>query len=886
MAMDGAGNLYVADHANNQVIELPFGSFTQRTVVSSGLASPTAVALDGAGNLYISDTGNGRVAVVPNEQTGLNGLDISTVDIAGLGAPIGIAVDGSGNLYVADGIANDVIEVPPGGGTPATIASALPSPWGVAVDSSGNVYVSANNAVTEYQPPFTGTPIPVGSGYSNPHGVAVDASGTVWVADTGNSRIVRVAPAGGSQATLAFPGTANPQSVAADAAGNLYVTSAGSVYVLNRTQSPALVFGNTFVGSTSGPQTLTVSDAGNQLLTISSLALSANFTQIPSGETDCTASTQLSSSAQCSIAVAFAPILSGTLTGSFSVTDNALNNPASVQAVPLSGIALQVAQTITFPAIPPQTYGVGSIALNAIASSGLPVSYAVTSGPATVSNTGPYSNVLIVTGVGSVSVQATQVGNAQFAAAVPVSQTFTVSQAVPAVTFTQNAPATALYNSSFTVAATSNSGSPVSFSSSGVCTNTGATFTMTSGTGTCRVTATSAATTDYLAASSMQSTTAGKIPSIITFTGAPATASYQSTFAVATTSNSGVTAAIKAAGACSISGSTVTMTSGNGACTLGATWATNNNYLGASATQSTNAVRIAQVVAFTGAPATAPYQSTFTVIATTNSGIAPTITASGSCSIGGNTVTITSGSGTCAMGASWVQNSDYLSAAASQSTTVAKATPVVTFTGAPATAPYKSTFTVTATANSGVTPSLAGTVGVCSISAANVTMTGSSGTCITKATWPATAYYLGASATQTTTAQRQASIVTWPTPSPIVHPTALSTTQLNATANVAGTFVYSPPTGTVLTAGNQTLSLRFTPTNTNYAPYSGSATLTVDQGLAITSPNSANFTVGVPGSFELTTVGFPTPTLSETGPLPTGLTFTDNGDGTGTLQGT
>ena len=129
MAMDGAGNLYVADHANNQVIELPFGSFTQRTVVSSGLASPTAVALDGAGNLYISDTGNGRVAVVPNEQTGLNGLDISTVDIAGLGAPIGIAVDGSGNLYVADGIANDVIEVPPGGGTPATIASALPSPW-------------------------------------------------------------------------------------------------------------------------------------------------------------------------------------------------------------------------------------------------------------------------------------------------------------------------------------------------------------------------------------------------------------------------------------------------------------------------------------------------------------------------------------------------------------------------------------------------------------------------------------------------------------------------------------------------------------------------------------------------------------------------------------
>ena len=57
-------------------------------------------------------------------------------------------------------------------------------------------------------------------------------------------------------------------------------------------------------------------------------------------------------------------------------------------------------------------------------------------------------------------------------------------------------------------------------------------------------------------------------------------------------------------------------------------------------------------------------------------------------------------------------------------------------------------------------------------------------------------------------------MITWPTPAAITYPTALSATQLDATANVAGTFVYSPEAGTVLPAGNQTLSVQFTPTNT------------------------------------------------------------------------
>jgi len=82
-------------------------------------------------------------------------------------------------------------------------------------------------------------------------------------------------------------------------------------------------------------------------------------------------------------------------------------------------------QTITFPNPGTQTYGVSPITLTATASSGLTVSYTVTSGPASVSG-----NVLTITGAGSVTVEATQAGNSQYSAATPVSDTFAVNQAV------------------------------------------------------------------------------------------------------------------------------------------------------------------------------------------------------------------------------------------------------------------------------------------------------------------------------------------------------------------------------------------------------------------------------------------------------------------------
>ena len=82
---------------------------------------------------------------------------------------------------------------------------------------------------------------------------------------------------------------------------------------------------------------------------------------------------------------------------------------------------------------------------------------------------------------------ARQPGNASYKAAAQVQRTIVVNKAAQTITFTTNPPASAVYNTSFTVAATATSGLAVTFTSSGACTNSGATYTMTNNTGTCSV---------------------------------------------------------------------------------------------------------------------------------------------------------------------------------------------------------------------------------------------------------------------------------------------------------------------------------------------------------------------------------------------------------------
>jgi len=117
----------------------------------------------------------------------------------------------------------------------------------------------------------------------------------------------------------------------------------------------------------------------------------------------------------------------------------------------------------------------------------------------------------MTSGTGTCSVIANQAGNSDYAAAAQVTKTVTATLVAQAITFTTSPPATAADHSSFTVAATGGaSGNAVTFTSAGVCSNSGATYTMTSGTGTCSVIANQAGNSNYAAAAQVTKTVTAK----------------------------------------------------------------------------------------------------------------------------------------------------------------------------------------------------------------------------------------------------------------------------------------------------------------------------------------------------------------------------------------
>ncbi len=153
----------------------------------------------------------------------------------------------------------------------------------------------------------------------------------------------------------------------------------------------------------------------------------------------------------------------------------------------------------------------------------------------------------------------------------------------------------------------------------------------------------------------------------------------------------------------------------------------------------------------------------------------------------------------------------------------------VTFTAAVSTTVTgKGTPTGTVIFNNGLGPLGTATLvnGVASVSYANLPV----GTNIITATYSGDSNFSPNNSSplvQTITAGNQPT-VTWVTPAPIANGTALSATQLNAIANMAGTYVYTPPAGTVLSPGNHTLSVTFTPSPSGYIPVTATVTLTVN----------------------------------------------------------
>lgn len=415
----GHSGLYVADTINAAIrrIDLTNGAVT--TVAGTGgthgysgdggpatsasLNTPTGVAIDGAGNLFIADQGNNvirRVDAVSKVITTVAGGSItpSGNDTLGDGGPatsailwgpLSVAVDSPGNLYIADtyhqlvravNAATGVISVVAGGGTAAgndgfgdgepAISAQLANPSGVAVDSTGNLYIAdtgdnlirrvdattgiitavAGNGVWGYSGDFG---LATNASLASPQAISIDAGNNLYIADYGNNAIRRVSASSNNIATIAGKGSTgysgdggnptlafltSPMGIAVDENGDLFIGDSGNNVIRHIAYAPtSFEFGTEPVGALSTAQTISPFNVGNLPLNLSNISVPTNFQQVPSGTSDCATATVLAPGAGCNVAIAFAPVQTGTISGSISLLTNSLNNAAS-EGFGLTGI--------------------------------------------------------------------------------------------------------------------------------------------------------------------------------------------------------------------------------------------------------------------------------------------------------------------------------------------------------------------------------------------------------------------------------------------------------------------------------------------------------------------------------------------------------------------
>jgi len=223
VAIDANGDIYVADQLNHRIQKWVSGATSGTTVAgvsgTSGSAQnqlnePLGIALDAAGNLYVADGQNYRIqkwqsgASTGSTVAGGNGYGSNANQLA---IPGSIAFDASGDMYLTDGNnqriqkwsqgASEGVTVAGGNGQGATL-NQLNNPASIALDPAGNLYVSegGNHRVTKWKLGASeGIIVAGGNGFgsganqlNNPRGVVVDRFGNVYVALTTDHSIRKV----------------------------------------------------------------------------------------------------------------------------------------------------------------------------------------------------------------------------------------------------------------------------------------------------------------------------------------------------------------------------------------------------------------------------------------------------------------------------------------------------------------------------------------------------------------------------------------------------------------------------------------------------------------------------------------------------------------------
>ncbi|MGC2443874.1 NHL repeat-containing protein, partial [Candidatus Binatus sp.] len=326
VAVDSAGNLYVADANNNRVLEYltPFGisspiagqsasrvwgqsgSFTTigcnfgiGTINGASMCSPEALAVDTAGNLYVSDTDNMRVLefnsgdTIADKVFGQGGIfttqtcDLGGVNAASLCTPRGLATDSSGDLFVADQDNSRVLEF----NQPLAAFNAVTGAGDTTADRVFGQGGGGTSFTTAVCASSAGAPAPSATGICDPTAISLDSLGNLFVADAFNNRVLEYnqplaaynAASGAGDVTAdvvlgqgasgtdfvssvcadSAPGDPAPSATAICQPGGVAMDSAGNLYVADQTNNRVLRFDDPIVPFTGPSPTASATATGS-----------------------------------------------------------------------------------------------------------------------------------------------------------------------------------------------------------------------------------------------------------------------------------------------------------------------------------------------------------------------------------------------------------------------------------------------------------------------------------------------------------------------------------------------------------------------------------------------------------------------------------------------